>query len=416
MFSRVGAAAYKKDLTNTIAMCDAIGNPQQSFKSIHIAGTNGKGSTSNMLAAILQSSGYKTGLYTSPHLKDFRERIRINGAMCNKDFIVHFVQQIKPLIETIQPSFFEVTVAMAFAYFAQNKVDVAVIETGLGGRLDSTNIIQPILSIITNIGYDHMNILGSTLPEIAFEKAGIIKPNTPVVIGEYNNETKQVFIDKAQACNSAIHFVQDEFAVTSHQLKNALLEVSLTDEQTQIHSTYLLDLTANYQIKNCTTVIAACKQLNQLGIQLNHQNILHGLAHTQSLTKFAGRWQVLQHKPIVIADVAHNADGVKQVLQNLQSINYNNLHILIGMVKDKDINAVLALLPTQAMYYFTQAQIERALNKEELQQQAATYNLHGLTYSNVNTAIEAAKQNANKQDLILIIGSVFLIGEIENIC
>lgn len=412
MFSRIGAAAYKKDLTNTIALCNKINNPHNTFKSIHIAGTNGKGSTSHMLAAILQKAGYKVGLYTSPHLKDFRERIKINGQMCSEDFVVNFVEKIKPTIEEIEPSFFELTVAMAFQYFADEKVDIAVIETGLGGRLDSTNIISPILSVITNIGLDHTNMLGTTLPEIAFEKAGIIKHKTPVVIGEYLSETKQVFIDKATSMQAKIVFAQNEIesVYQDYDSNNHLLRIgTIYNNKEQI---YVLDLPGIYQSKNIITVLAACNELNNLGYDLSYEVIISALSQVQKLTGLYGRWQRIATNPNIILDVAHNVDGIKQVVQQLQQIQYKDLHLIIGMVKDKDVNAVLGLLPKNANYYFTKAQIERAMYEKDLQQMAETHNLNGNCYTEVNAAIEAAKKVANTNDLILVCGSVFLVGEV----
>ncbi len=411
MYSKVGISAYKKDITNTILLCESIGNPHKKFKSIHVAGTNGKGSTSHMLAAIMQTAGYKTGLYTSPHLKDFRERIRVNGIMCDKDFVVEFVQKIKPQIEKIQPSFFEVTVAMAFEYFAKQKVEIAIIETGLGGRLDSTNIIQPIISVITNIGYDHMDILGNTLPEIAFEKAGIIKNNTPVVIGESLPETKQVFINKASQENASISFAEENYTLLSttsdHQLQYILFKHN--DQNKNI----AIDLLGIYQTKNLFTVLETCKQLNKQSFKLNDKIITSALSQTKSLTGLLGRWQIIGENPLIILDVAHNKDGVTQIVQQLQQTSYNNLHCIFGMVKDKDHNAVLELLPKNAFYYFTNAHIERALPCEELQKKANQFNLNGNHYSNVTDALDAAKAKANNNDIIIVFGSVFLIAEVN---
>lgn len=414
MFSRVGAAAYKADLHNTIALCDAIQNPQQHFKTIHIAGTNGKGSTSHMLAAILQTAGYKTGLYTSPHLKDFRERIKINGELCSEQFVVDFTQKIQPAIEKIEPSFFEITVAMAFEYFAINKVDIAVIETGLGGRLDSTNIINPELSIITNIGFDHMNLLGNTLDKIAFEKAGIIKSKTPVVIGEYNDITKQVFEAKATTAEAPIVFAQNNYSFKSIKSNISSLEVEIERAKIKATKHYKLDLAGIYQSKNLITVLEAVEQLKLLGWKMDEAILQAALRQVKKLTGLHGRWELLQTNPTVIADVAHNVDGIQQILEQLKHIMYNKLHIVIGMVKDKDVATAIALLPKHAQYYFTQAQIERALQANELQTLAANYQLIGNHFKNVNIAIDAAKNIASNNDLILVCGSVFLVGEIEN--
>lgn len=413
MFSRLGAAAFKKDLTNTIALCNALNNPQQKFKIIHIAGTNGKGSVSNMLAAVLQTAGYKTGLYTSPHLKDFKERIKINGVLCSEEFIIQFTKKIQPYIEIIQPSFFEITVAMAFEYFAQQQVDIAIIETGLGGRLDSTNIITPELSVITNIGYDHMNILGNTLEKIAFEKAGIIKQNVPVVIGETHKETANVFVKKANEVNATIVFADKQRWIADWQYEHHLLNVSVANHLNDEHEKYSLDLNGIYQTKNLLTVLEALHQLRFKGWSINKKDIQYALQHTKKITGLHGRWEVIHQQPTVVLDVAHNEDGIKQIVQQLALINYNRLHIIFGMVKDKAIDNVLKLLPKQANYYFTQAQIERALNAEALRDKAITEELNGNCFLNVNIALKEAMQNADKNDLILICGSVFLVGEVE---
>lgn len=415
MFSRQGASAYKKDLTNTLLLCNKLGNPQQQFKSIHIAGTNGKGSTSHMLAAILQKAGYKTGLYTSPHLKDFRERIKINGELCTEDFIIDFVEKMKPAIAEIQPSFFEITVAMAFSYFAEAHVDVAVIETGLGGRLDSTNIITPELSIITNIGWDHMNLLGNTLEAIASEKAGIIKQHIPVVIGEVIDETKPVFENAASQKNAPIYYAQQAFSVLEYQQTFTTLMVKLMNNKNgEIHA-YQLDLPGIYQLNNLITILTAVNQLKQQGWQLSNNAIIEGLANAKSLTGLHGRWELLHQSPTAIADVAHNEAGINQLLHQIKLCKYRQLHIVFGMVKDKDPQLVLSLLPTNAQYYFTQANIPRALNATELTEIAKDYCLIGNTYDDVNAALKAAMQMALNDDLIVVCGSVFLIAEIEPI-
>jgi len=418
MFSRLGAAAYKKDLTNTIQLCEALGNPQHQFKSIHIAGTNGKGSTSHMLAAILQTGGYKTGLYTSPHLKDFRERIKINGEMCSEAFVVRFTERIKPLIETLEPSFFEITVAMAFTWFAEQQVDIAVIEVGLGGRLDSTNIIQPELSIITNIGWDHMNMLGNSLPEIAAEKAGIIKKNVPLVIGEWLPETKPVFEKQYAFINNdtSIHppfvFASEERWITDWQYHHQLLEITVASKKSDERHTYQLDLPGIYQLKNLLTVLAATHELGKKGWNCHEAIVQKALPHVKKKTGLHGRWEIIQQQPAVILDVGHNVDGIKAIRQQLEHCSYQHLHIIIGMVKDKDIDAVLALLPKHASYHFTQAQIPRALDAVSLQQQASVFGLTGHIYSDVNTALKEVLSKAATDDLILVCGSVFLVGEV----
>ncbi len=410
MFSRIGAAAFKKDLTNTIRLCDALGNPQQKFKTIHIAGTNGKGSTSHMLAAILQTAGYKTGLYTSPHLKDFRERIKINGEWCDENFVVDFTQRIQPLIDEIEPSFFEITVAMAFDYFAQREVDVAVIEVGLGGRFDSTNIITPELSIITNIGWDHMNMLGDTLEKIAFEKAGIIKKNVPVVVGEAIDETRNVFIDKA--ADSQITFAEEKRYVIDWQYQHHQLTATVVDKSNDEHSSYQLDLPGIYQTKNLITVLETAHQLELQGWRTGKAIIQKALPQVKHLTGLHGRWEAIYQNPTVILDVAHNVDGIGQLKKQLELTDYHHLHIVIGMVKDKEIDKVLELLPKQAAYYFTQAQIPRALDAESLRLNAERFGLSGHSFNEVNIALQHVLSHAHKDDLVLVCGSVFLVGEV----
>ena len=414
MFSRIGAAAYKADLSNTVRLLEHLGNPQHKFKSIHIAGTNGKGSTSHMLAATFQTAGLKTGLYTSPHLKDFRERIKINGEMVEQDFVIDFTQRIQPLIEEIEPSFFEITVAMAFEYFARQKVDIAVVEVGLGGRLDSTNVITPALSIITNIGRDHMNILGDTLEKIAFEKAGIIKDGVPVIIGETIPETKVVFEKIALEKKAPIVFANEKRWVAEWKTNNHVLEVSIAkNELAQEHQIYNLDLTGIYQLKNVLTVIEAVEQLHTTGWPVTHEHLQMALPHVKKLTGLYGRWQVLQQHPTVIADVGHNEDGIRQIVQQLEVTTFNHLHIVLGFVKDKEVSNVLALLPKTATYYFTKAQIERAMPEDTLKTLAENCGLKGHTCNEVNQALKQAISNAQKDDLVLICGSVFLVGEVN---
>lgn len=411
MFSRIGTDAFKKDLTNTIRLCEALGNPQQKFKTIHIAGTNGKGSTSHMLAAILQTAGYKTGLYTSPHLKDFRERIKINGQVCSETFVIDFTERIKPLIDEIEPSFFEITVAMAFDHFAQQGVDVAVIEVGLGGRLDSTNIITPELSVITNIGWDHMNLLGDTLEKIAAEKAGIIKKNIPAVIGEVIPETRPVFDNYIPS--APIVYAQEKRWMAGWDYDHQLLKVEVVDKATNEHHHYQLDLPGIYQTKNLLTVLEAAHQLYLQGWKTDTATIQKALQHVKKLTGLHGRWELIQNNPAVILDVGHNVDGVKQISRQLELTDYDHLHLITGMVKDKDVDAILSLLPKDATYYFTQAQIPRALDAITLQQKAAKHLLIGNTYPNVNDALQQALAHAHKNDLVLVCGSVFLVGEVK---
>jgi dihydrofolate synthase/folylpolyglutamate synthase len=414
MYSRIGAAAFKKDLTNTITLCEHLGDPQHNFKSMHVAGTNGKGSVSHMLAAILQTAGYKTGLYTSPHLKDFRERIKVNGDEISEKFIIAFTEKIKSLIEEIEPSFFEITVAMAFDYFAEQKVDVAVVEVGLGGRFDSTNIISPELSIITNIGWDHMNILGDSLEKIAFEKGGIIKPGVPVVIGEMLPQTRSIFKNIAAENNAPLHLATEEKNVAGWEWEKHELRVEVAEQGKTDHKKYHLDLPGIYQSKNLLTVLEACSVLKELGYKFSEDDIKHGLQKTKKITGLHGRWEIIHENPTIILDVGHNEDGIKQIIQQIELTKHHDLHIVIGMVKDKEIDTVLSLLPHSANYYFTQAHIPRALSAETLKEQAGKFNLKGKIVKDVNEAIREARSQAHKDDLILVCGSVFLVGEVNN--
>lgn len=389
MYHRVGAQAYKKDLSNTQALAQYLGNPHNQFKSIHVAGTNGKGSTSHMLASVLQEAGYKVGLYTSPHLKDFRERIKINGGCISKRNVSSFITKNQSFLEKQGLSFFEMTVGLAFHYFAISKVDIAVIEVGLGGRLDSTNIINPELSIITNIGYDHMNMLGNTLPEIAFEKAGIIKKGIPVVIGEKQKETTAVFERIAKSLQAPISFASD-----SHS------------------SLPPYELKGNYQVHNVKTVLSALNILHQKGWNYNQLAIEKGLIHTVYNTGLQGRWQKLGEYPLIICDTAHNKDGLKYTMQQIKEQSFKQLHIVLGVVNDKDLDAVLPLFPLSATYYFCQPNIPRALDKKILQKKAAEFGLKGQTYSSVKRALSKAMKLATPNDFIYIGGSTFVVAEV----
>jgi dihydrofolate synthase/folylpolyglutamate synthase len=421
MFSRIGAAAIKPNLDNTIAICKLLGNPEQKIKTIHIAGTNGKGSTSHMLASIFQEAGYKTGLYTSPHLYDFRERIKVNGEMCSKEFVIEFTNRIKPFIEQVAPSFFEITVGMAFDFFVKEKVDIAIIETGLGGRLDSTNVITPELSIITNIGFDHMALLGNTIEAIASEKAGIIKKETPVIIGEASPASKNVFEEKAKNENAPLYFAEDYLQNKSFQnnWSTALFEftqplIHLLDAPLFAKNfTIESDLPGKYQAKNLKSVLVATQLLSTMGWKLTANKVTKALLNIQKNTGLMGRWECIQTNPKVILDVAHNEHGIQALLEQLASLHYNKLHIVTGMVKDKDIQAVLSLLPKNAQYYFTQSHIPRALPVNELVAQATELGLDGLAYPDVNIALAEAIKNANHNDLILVIGSIFLVAEVD---
>ncbi len=416
MFQRVGAVAYKADLTNTISLCTALDNPQLKFKSIHIAGTNGKGSSSHMMAAILQSAGYKTGLYTSPHLKEFTERIKINGVEIDQEYIIDFVNRIKKEIEKIQPSFFEITVAMAFDYFAFHKVDFAVIETGLGGRLDSTNVITPIVSLITNISYDHMDILGYTLPAIAKEKAGIIKEGIPVVISELQAEVEPVFCAKAAEVNADIVFASKIFSTKEKvNAKDSSLTLDVYDQGELVFSNLNPELKGDYQKKNIPGVLMSIKVLQKLGYRITTQNIQNGIENVIKLTGLKGRWQKLGESPLIICDTGHNVDGLKDVVHQIQAQNFKNLFIVLGMVKDKDISNVIRLLPREAYYFFCQATIPRALEAKFLAEKAKAAGLQGEVVQDVNKAIAAAKSKAGIQDFIFIGGSTFVVAEIDNL-
>jgi dihydrofolate synthase / folylpolyglutamate synthase len=408
IFQRVGAAAYKADLTNTIALCEALDNPQNKFKSIHVAGTNGKGSSSHMLAAILQTAGYKTGLYTSPHLKEFTERIKINGQEVEKNFVIDFVERIKPEIEKIKPSFFEITVAMAFDYFAQQKVDVAVIEVGLGGRLDSTNVITPIVSLITNISWDHKDLLGDTLPKIAFEKAGIIKDNVPVVISERQSDVEYVFISKAKETKSKILFADDKWKV------NILHDGKFSVSNEGLQHRYELDLKGLYQRKNIAGVLATIEIVKE-NFSVTDNQVRIALSATTSITGLKGRWQKLGERPLMICDTGHNEGGVKEVVRQILAQKFDRLFMVWGSVKDKDISMILDLLPKKAYYFFCQAKIPRAMPALELQEKAKQFGLDGITVEDVNEAIAMAKKLSTSDDFIFIGGSTFVVAEIDNL-
>ncbi|RPE05875.1 bifunctional folylpolyglutamate synthase/dihydrofolate synthase [Chitinophaga lutea] len=410
MFSKQGAAALKHDLLNIRELCTILEHPENKFPTVHIAGTNGKGSTSHMLSAVLQNAGYKTGLYTSPHLYDFRERIRINGEMISEEAVVEFVQRLRAKIDTIQPSFFELTVAMAFEYFAHEKVDIAIIETGLGGRLDSTNVITPLVSVITNISYDHMNILGDTLQQIAFEKAGIIKPDVPVVISETQPEAAPVFFDAADQRLSPIFFADQEWQVLSSVSHPDALEITVAHTLSGDTHTYRLDLPGHYQEKNLLGVLSTLRILEQAGFKTG--DVAEALANVRGLTGLGGRWQVVQQAPYTVLDVGHNEAGIRAILEQLSLVEYKRLHIVTGFVKDKDVPAALQLLPKDAQYYFTRAQIPRALPETELYALAVEAGLQGKAYENVPEAYRAALAQADKEDMVLVCGSVFIVGEV----
>ncbi|QEM05109.1 bifunctional folylpolyglutamate synthase/dihydrofolate synthase [Mucilaginibacter rubeus] len=420
MFTRDGASAFKKDLTNTLELCRRLDNPQHKFRSVHVGGTNGKGSTSHMLAAILQTAGYKTGLYTSPHLKDFRERIRINGQMISEQTVVDFVEDHRADFDEIAPSFFEMTVALAFDVFAKEKVDIAVIEVGLGGRLDSTNVITPLLSVITNIGWDHMNMLGNTLQLIAGEKAGIIKPGIPVIIGEQQPEVSNVFIDKAAQTNSNIRFASEDWVVEKvkgerQKVKGdaELLELRIQSKDFEFKGYDLaLDLPGTYQLKNVKTVLSAVDELRERGFVITGEHLKTALRQVKNLTGLHGRWETLSHNPLTICDTGHNPDGIEEVMKNIASVKYNHLHMVIGMVNDKDTGKVLSLLPKDATYYFCKPDIPRGLDAESMKAQGGAHGLIGEAYLSVKEALLSAQKNAANDDLVFVGGSTFVVAEV----
>ena len=395
MFQRIGGAAYKEGLDNTLTLDEHFGHPHRQFRTIHVAGTNGKGSVSHTLAAVLQSAGYKTGLYTSPHLVDFRERIRINGKPISQEYVMDFVERERGFFEPLRPSFFELATAMAFRYFADEQVDVAVIEVGLGGRLDCTNIISPDLCIITNISFDHVQFLGDTLAKIASEKAGIIKPGIPVVIGETTPETKPVFMAKAEEVKAPIFLAEEndreDYPGVDFELKGI------------------------YQEKNKRTLFTALPLLKEAGYHIDEETVREGFAHVVELTGLMGRWQKLQDNPTLVCDTGHNVGGIQYVAQQLMQQKCRQLHIIIGMVNDKDISGVLALLPREAKYYFTQASVNRALPADKLYELATEAGLHGEAYPDVKSALDTAMKESLPEDFIFVGGSNFIVADLLNI-
>ncbi|GGH23277.1 bifunctional folylpolyglutamate synthase/dihydrofolate synthase [Sphingobacterium alkalisoli] len=410
VFTRDGASAYKKDLDRTLELCAAIDNPQHKFKTIHVGGTNGKGSSSHMLAAILSSAGYKTGLYTSPHLIDFRERVRIDGKMIAEQFIVDYVNKHKDLIEQVNPSFFEATVALAFDYFARERVDIAIIEVGLGGRLDSTNIITPEVALITNIGLDHMDLLGGTIQEIANEKAGIIKANTPIVISEFDPIVAPIFEAKAQELQAPLLFADQIYDVVriSKEIDSQLIQV----KGPSINNRLKLDLSGSYQLKNIIGVLAVVDQVRKAGFEISAKALERGLANVQQLTGFQGRWQTISTNPLIICDTGHNEDGIKEVVKNLLDVSYRKLHIVIGAMKDKDLDHMLPFLPKDATYYFSKPDMPRAMASQELREKATIYGLSGQSFDSVFHALKASKDAFQEGDLIFVGGSNFVVAEV----
>jgi dihydrofolate synthase / folylpolyglutamate synthase len=453
MYQRIGAAAYKADLGNTVKLCRLAGNPQERLKTIHVAGTNGKGSTSHMLASIMQEKGLKTGLYTSPHLRDFRERIMINGKMIPKGYVSRFVAKYKKNFERISPSFFEMTVMLAFSYFFEEKVDIAVIEVGMGGRLDSTNVITPLVSVITNISFDHMQYLGDTLEKIAVEKAGIIKSGVPVVIGETQEETARVFAERAASLNSGILFADSVFAVRAEDRRqktegnipypvsriphpvssnqhpaSRIKQSAFSNQPSEASAEFLVvnvlkngniflenlksPLAGTYQKKNIATVMGTLQILEKQGFSASPDEIRRGIEKVIRNTHFAGRWQVLSHSPLTICDAGHNEGGIREVLRQISTMKHDRLHFVLGMVNDKDITKILSLLPKDAIYYFCKADIPRGMDAGELKKKAAGTGFSGKAYPSVREALKAAQENASEKDLVFVGGSTFVVAEV----
>ncbi len=414
MFQRIGVAAYRNDLNNTLAFCSYLGNPERNLKCVHVAGTNGKGSTSHALCSVLMEAGYKVGLYTSPHLKSFTERIKINGLDIPEKDVVEFVADTKDFLEELKPSFFEMTVGMAFWYFAKEKVDIAVIEVGMGGRLDSTNVIIPEVSVITNIGFDHMQFLGNTLPLIAGEKAGIIKPNVPVVISQKQHETFSVFQKKAEETHAPIYFAEDFIKVKRSGLNSSgkrSFEISDEGNEYAIE----IDLHGNYQEKNLAGILQTIKILKLLKWTIGDAAVKNGLSKIVSNTGLKGRWQILGENPLIVCDTGHNEDGIRLIVEQINELDFERLFMVIGMVNDKDISKVLSILPKNAWYIFCQATIPRAMDAEELAKKAFEVGLKGEIIRDVNLAIEKAENLASKEDLIFIGGSTFVVAEINDL-
>ncbi len=414
VFQRVGNSAYKKDLKNTLLLSEAIGNPHEKLPCIHVAGTNGKGSVSHILAAILQAHGYRVGIYSSPHYKDFRERIKINNKYISEQAVVDFTEKMKGYFETVKPSFFEATVVMAFDYFAKEKVDFAVIEVGLGGRLDSTNIITPLISVITNISYDHMDILGDTLEKIAGEKAGIIKPEVPVVIGETHPETMNLFLKISKEKNAPLIFADQQ--VQLQTIENnpegicAGYEIKLNENESFVRE-YCSDLTGRFQAENIRTALAAIFVLKN-SLPINYEKISAGILNARTATGLIGRFQVIHHNPMVICDSAHNEGGIRMLLKEIDEIGFEQLHIVFGTVQEKDLSKILPLLPKYAKYYFCKANLPRALDAQQLKEKAMEYELTGSAYANVAAAYEAALDQASASDLVVVTGSIFVVAEV----
>jgi dihydrofolate synthase / folylpolyglutamate synthase len=412
MYQRIGKAAYKADLNTSIELLAYLNNPEKKFRSIHIAGTNGKGSVSHIIASVLQTAGLKTGLYTSPHLKDFRERIRINGKMIDKNYVVDFINRNKAFFEKLELSFFEMTVGMAFQYFLENKVDIAVIETGMGGRLDSTNLINPELSIITNIGLDHTQFLGETSEEIAVEKAGIIKKTTPIIIGETQDQIKNIFTEKAKLEDSPIIFADQNFEAELIENENINYNIFNIKKNGELYLEKIkLPLTGDYQSKNLITSLQALEILKEK-FCIKNDHISEGIFKTIENTGLMGRWQVLKQNPLTICDTGHNFDGIKCIVQQIGKCNFDKLHFVLGMVNDKNIDKILKLLPKKATYYFCKANIPRGLDQEILKEKANSFGLRGEAFKSVQKAYETALRSAKRNDMVFIGGSTFIVAEV----
>lgn len=415
MFHRIGNQAYKANLDNILKLCEYLGNPQETFRTVHIAGTNGKGSVSHILASILQTQGFRTGLYTSPHLTDLRERIRVNGKKINTSYVVGFIEKNKDFIIEVQPSFFELTAAMAFDYFQDQQVDIAIIEAGLGGRLDSTNIINPLVSVITNISLDHTQFLGETVEAIAREKAGIIKLLVPVIIGETDLQTRPVFLEVATESHSDIIFADQVYSVKKHWLagkNNPRLIMDIFRGDSYFLHGLQLPLPGSYQLKNMVTALAVCEQLNLLGYEITADSIYKGAKNVVRNTELRGRWQQISSNPLTICDTGHNEAGIREVVKQLGLMKFNNLHFVFGTVNDKDISSILTILPKKATYYFCQPQIPRGLDVKLLSAQAEEAGLKGKVYSSVKEALNNAQMAAGENDLVLVGGSNFVVAEV----
>lgn len=412
MYQRTGKAAYKANLDTTLALDEYFKHPHKNFKTIHVAGTNGKGSVSHTLASVLQTAGLKVGLYTSPHLRDFRERIKINGELIPEESVINFVENHKAKFEELTPSFFEMTVAMAFEFFAIEKVDIAIVEVGLGGRLDSTNIISPLVSVITNISKDHTNLLGSELMQIAGEKAGIIKNSIPVIVGETQNEIRSVFEGVSSNVNAPIYFADESYSIEKSELVANTRNVIYKSINSASQYKLKCDLLGNYQVKNIRTALCVIDELNTQGWEISDKTIQDGIANIIGKTGLLGRWQILNKEPLVVCDTGHNTAGIKEILVQIASVNYRKLHIVIGMVDDKNIEEILNMLPKDAFYYFTKANIPRALDEINLKDRACEIGLKGNSYSSVKQALNSANEFAQKDDMIFIGGSTFVVAEV----